>query len=162
MRIGIIGLGGMYRILRRALNKMEQPIAAVCDPDEERLLQAAQACTAVAYSDHREMLSREWLDAVLVAIPPGAHTTEVADIARAKSAVFVTPPVCLDLEQAIRTAAEIREAGVINQVGYRSRYSDIALEARVMVRDRPMNLGFGRLLCRMSASHPWWGQKGMS
>lgn len=162
MRIGIIGLGGMYRTLRRSLRKLDQPIAAVCDLDESRLQQAALDHTAIAYTDHQEMLDREWLDAVFIAIPPGAHTTQVADAARARCAVFVTPPVNLNLEEAIHTANVIREAGVINEVGYRSRYSDIALEARVMLRNRPLTLGFGRFLCRMSASHPWWGQRAIS
>lgn len=162
MRIGIVGLGGMYRILRRALNKLDQPIAAVCDPDEARLNQAAVDNTAIAYTDHEEMLSREWLDAVFVAIPQACHTEQVMHIARAKCAVFVTAPVALDLEQAVRTAAAIREAGVINQAGYRSRYSDVALEARMMIRNRPLNMGFGRFLCRMSPSHAWWGKKEIS
>lgn len=162
MRIGIIGLGGMYRILRRVLGKLNQPIAAVCDLDEGRLQQAAMDHTAIAYVNHREMLSREWLDAVFVTLPPAAYASQVIDAAEARCAVFVTPPVGLDLDHAVRTAAAIRAAGVINQVGYRSRYADIALEARVMVRNRPLNMGFGRFLCRMSPSHPWWGKKELS
>jgi predicted dehydrogenase len=162
MRIGIIGLGGMYRILRRALRKLDQPIAAVCDLDEGKVQQAALDHTAIAYTEHEEMLDREWLDAVFIALPPGAHTTQVQDAARARCAVFMTPPCALELEKAVETANVLRATGVINEVGYRARYSDIALEARVLIRNRPLTLGFGRFLCRMSPSHPWWGKKEMS
>jgi predicted dehydrogenase len=162
MRIGFIGVGGISRIYLRTLGKLEQSVAAVCDIDEDRLTAVAQEQGAAAYADYREMLQREWLDAVFIALPPAAYTTQVIDAAEARCAVFVTQPVGLDLDEAIRTAGALKDSGVVNQVGYQARYSDVALEARVLARNRPLTLGFGRFLCRMSASHPWWGKKAMS
>jgi len=161
MRIGIIGLGGMATSYLRSLARLEEPVAAVCDLDEERALQVAQEQHARAYTDHREMLARERLDAVFVAIPPGAHSTQVADAAAARAAVFVARPVAWDMETALRTLEAVQGAGVINQVGYQDRYSDVAEWAQALV-DRPLALGFGRFLCRMSPAHPWWGKKAIS
>jgi predicted dehydrogenase len=162
MRIGFIGVGGISRIYLRALGKLDQTVAAVCDLDEDRLTAVAQEQGAAAYADYREMLQREWLDAVFIAIPPAAHTTQVIEAAEARCAVFVTQPIGLSLDEALRVAGVLKETGVVNQVGYRARYSDIALEARVLARNRPLTLGFGRFLCRMSPSHPWWGKKAIS
>jgi predicted dehydrogenase len=162
MRIGFVGVGSLARLYLRHLARLEQPVAAVCDLDEARVKTVAQEQGAVAYLDHHEMLEREALDAVFVAIPPAAHTSQVADAAAARCAVFVAKPVALDLDIARRTAQVIAETGVINQVDYMARYSDIALEARGLVRHRDLTLGFGRFLCRMSPQHPWWGRKHIS
>jgi predicted dehydrogenase len=162
MRIGFIGVGGIASNYLRSLARLRQPVAAICDVDQDRAVAVAQQQNAKAYGDHREMLERERLDAIFTCIPPGAHTTEVADAATARAAVFVAKPVALDLETALRTQEAIERSGVINQAGYMARYSDITERARTLTGDRPIALGFGRFLCRMSPSHPWWGKFSMS
>lgn len=77
------------------------------------------------------MLAKESLDAVFVSIPPGAHRDQVIDVVNAGAAIFVAKPIGLDIQLVERTLAAINKAGVINQVGYMSRYSDMAPKARV-------------------------------
>jgi predicted dehydrogenase len=132
---------------------------AVCDINEERATAAAVEHGSAVYTAHREMLDGEWLEAVFVAIPPGSHTTEVRDVALAGIPVFTAKPVALDLETALRTQEAIDYTGVINQVGHMARYADVTAHARDLLSNRPpLNLGFGRFLCRMSPAHPWWGK----
>src|SRR5258708_5856984 len=125
MKFAFIGAGGIAGNYRRSLKRLEQPIAAVCDIDVDRAMRIAAEESAAAYTDHREMLAKERPDAVFVCIPPGAHTSQVADAARAGAALFVAKPVALDAETARRTQEAIASAGVINQAGYMARYSDI-------------------------------------
>lgn len=158
MRIGFIGVGGIAQNYLGSLDKLGRSVASVCDIAAARAVEVARKLRAAAYSDHREMLKQEALDAVFVAIPPGAHTTQVADVAAAGAAVFVAKPVALTLELALRTREVVAQSGVINQVGYMARYSDITEKARQLRGDRPLALGLGRFLCRMGA-HPWWGRK---
>ena len=162
MRIGFIGVGGIATNYLRSLARLEQPVVAICDLNQERAAQVAREQNAAAYSDHRKLLERERLDAVFVAIPPGAHTTQVSDAAAASAAVFVAKPVALDLPTAFRIRDAIETAGVVNQAGYMARYSDITEWARDLIQDRPLAMGFGRFLCRMSPLHPWWGKSAIS
>ena len=158
MKIGFIGVGGIAGNYLGSLKKLGRPVAAVCDIDAGRVGKVAAETGAAAYADHREMLSREKLDVVFVAIPPGAHLSQVADAAESGAALFVAKPVALDLETARRAQAAISCSQVLNQVGYMARYSDITQKAREWIGDRPLGLGMGRFLCRMG-NHPWWGQK---
>ncbi len=162
MRIGFIGAGGIAQLYLRSLQRLEQPVVSVCDTDEERAVRAAAQYEAQPYTDYREMLQRQRLDAVFVAIPPAAHMDEVADVARAGAAVFVAKPVALDLDTALRTRQVLEETGVINQAGYMARYADITEWARDLVRERDLTVGFGRFICRMSPLHPWWGKGAVS
>ena len=162
MRIGFIGLGWIAGVYRKGLQRIEQPISAVFDINPDQVAKFAAETGATPYRDYQEMLARERLGAVFISIPPGAHATQVADAARAGAAVFVAKPVALDLDLAVRTHEAIAASGVINQVGYMARYSDIAERAKELLHGRELGLALGRFLCRMGATHPWWGKRAIS
>lgn len=162
MRIGFIGVGGIAGNYRESLRRLGKPVAAVCDINPQRVEEISAIEKASPYTDHREMLAKEKLDVLFVAIPPGFHTTEVIDAARSGAALFVAKPIGLDWDLVRRTRDVIQEAGVLNQVGYMARYSDITEKARQVVGDRSLAMGVGRFLCRMGASHPWWGKLSLS
>ena len=158
LKIAFIGVGGIAGSYRGSLKRIERPIAAVCDINAERATAIATDENATAYTDHTEMLQKEKPDVVFTCIPPGAHTTQVADAAASGAAVFVAKPVAQDLETANRARDAIASAGVINQVGYMARYSDITAKAKELVGDQKLTMGIGRFLTRMGAGHPWWGK----
>ena len=162
MKITFIGVGGIAGNYRGSLKQLERPVAAVCDINAERVAAIAAEENATAYTDHSEMLQKEKPDVVFTCIPPGAHTIQVADAAASGAALFVAKPVAQDLETANHTRDAIATAGVINQVGYMARYSDITAEAKALVGDRKLAMGIGRFLTRMGANHPWWGKYDVS
>ncbi|MDP6111733.1 MAG: Gfo/Idh/MocA family oxidoreductase [Planctomycetota bacterium] len=162
MKIAFIGVGGIAGNYRASLRRLERPIAGVCDINPDRSHEIAKEESARAYTDHTEMLAEIKPDVVFVCIPPGAHTSQVADAARMGAAVFVAKPVALDLDTARRTRDAIADAGVINQTGYMARYSDMVEKAKEIVGDQALAMGNGRFLCRMGATHPWWGKFAVS
>ncbi len=162
LKITFIGVGGIAGNYRRSLKQLECPIAAVCDINAERAAAIAAEENATAYTDHTEMLQKEQPDVVFTCIPPGAHTTQVADAAAAGAALFVAKPVAQDLETAQYARDAITAAGVINQVGYMARYSDITAKAKELVGSQKLTMGIGRFLARMGANHPWWGKYDVS
>lgn len=161
MRVGMIGLGGIADVYRKGLRHYGQPLAAVCDINGAKVQEVSAAEGCAGYTDYRDMLAREQLDAVFVSIPPGAHAQQVIDVVGAGCAVFVAKPVGLDRALVDATAAAIAQSGVINQVGYMARYADIAAKARELIGERPIVMGLARFMVRMPASHPWWGKRAM-
>lgn len=159
MRIGMIGIGGIADVYRKALKEYAQPITAVCDINPARVQEIAAIEQCQGYTDYRDMLAKESLDAVFVSIPPGAHRDQVIDVVNAGAAIFVAKPIGLDIQLVERTLAAITKAGVINQVGYMSRYSDMAAKARELMGNRKVVMGLGRFMVRMGANHPWWGKR---
>jgi len=162
MKITFVGVGGIAGNYRSSLKRLQTPVAAVCDINGERASSVANEESARAYTNTTEMLEKEKPDVVFVCIPPGAHTTQAADAAKAGAAVFVAKPIALDMDVARHTRDAIETAGVINQVGYMARYSDISAKTKELIGDRKMAMGFGRFLCRMGAGHPWWGKFAIS
>lgn len=158
MKIAFIGVGGIAGNYRGSLRRLQRPIAAICDINADRAESVASDENATAYTDHQDMLQKEKPDVVFTCIPPGAHDTQVADAAKSGAAVFVAKPVAQDLSTGKNARDAIIDAGVINQVGYMARYSDITDKAKELVGDKELTMGIGRFLARMGASHPWWGK----
>ena len=158
MKIGFIGVGGIAGNYRGSLKRLNKPISAVCDINSDRANSIASDEKATPYTNHEEMLEKEKPDVVFICIPPGAHSTQVADSAKSGAAVFIAKPIAPNHDVGITTRNAIIESGVINQVGYMARYSDITDKAKELVGDTPLTMGIGRFLCRMGAGHPWWGK----
>ena len=157
MRIGFIGVGGIARNYLGSLAKLNRPVAAICDINPETAARVSGEQDCASYTDHREMLARESLDAVFVAIPPAAHDTQTIDVVEAGAHLFIAKPVAMDIDTARRTEAAVARSGCINQVGYMARYSDITDRAKELVQGHELGMGLGRFMARMPSSHPWWG-----
>ena len=162
MQIAFVGVGGIAQNYLSSLEKLNRPVAAVCDINAQTAARVADELNCTGYTDHREMLARESLDIVFVAIPPSAHDTQTIDAVAAGAHVFVAKPVAMDLDVARRTEQAIASTGCINQVGYMLRYSDITERTKELVQGRDLGMGIGRFLARMTPSHPWWGKAAIS
>jgi len=136
LRLGIIGLGFIARTahlpaLRPLVEAGEAAIVALCDRDRESAAQAADEFRgASVYDDHHAMLDREALDALFLLIPPTLHTDEELLAAEKGIPILVEKPQTLDLAQAVRFEAAIREVGIISTVGFMSRYYPAAERMR--------------------------------
>jgi predicted dehydrogenase len=162
MQIAFVGVGGIAQNYLGSLEKLDRPVAAVCDINPQTAARVADELNCTGYTDHREMLAIETLDIVFVAIPPSAHDTQTIDAVAAGAHVFVAKPVAMDLDVARRTEQAIASSGCINQVGYMARYSDITERTKELVQGRDLGMGIGRFLTRMTPSHPWWGKAAIS
>lgn len=162
MKIAIIGVGGIAANYRNCLATLQRPLTAVCDVDDSLAEKIGKEEACSAYNDYQHMLREIKPDVVFVCIPPGAHDRQVRDVVESGAAVFVAKPVALNPVVAVQTRDAILATGVINQVGYVARYSDVVLRARQLVAGKKVVMGSGRFMFRMVAGHPWWGDPRMS
>lgn len=152
LRIGFIGAGGVSAEYRQRLEELGERVAitAVCDLQPERADRLARGTGASAYTDWREMLANERLDAIFDNLPPFARADELVEAAGCGLHVFTTKPLGLSLEGPLRTLAAIESSGVINSVGHMFRYASTVTEVRRLLDGRPPLLMVGRAL----GAHP--------
>lgn len=97
-------------------------LVAVCDTTEY-LLDVIKRYTPVkTYTDYREMIASEKLDAVFVATPSRFHPQMVRAALDANLHVFCEKPFCLDVEEGARLAELAESKKRVNQVGYHYRF----------------------------------------
>ena len=126
LSIGVIGCGGISRGHRGwAKNNSATELVAVCDVDTERREsareQAGEDCTA--YTDYREVLDRDDIDAVFVLTPDHWHTLISMDACQAGKDVYCEKPLTLTIDEGKRLVAAVRRYGRVFQTGSQQRSS---------------------------------------
>lgn len=113
-RIGIIGLthDHVWGNLENLVETDEGELAAVADPHEPLLDRATQQYGCAAYTDYREMIARESLDAAYVFCDNAAGAEAGARAAERGLHVMVEKPMAATLEGAERLFAAATAAGV--------------------------------------------------
>ncbi len=107
IRYAIIGSGMMGQEHIRFLNYMEGvKVTAVSDPDPTMREHAATLADGEAYSDHRNLLSADLADALIIASPNHTHRDVLIDAMATDLPIMVEKPLCSTVEDA-RHIAEL-------------------------------------------------------
>ena len=131
IRAAVVGLGNMgmnhVRILR------EFPgldVVALCDADPERLASLARNSTARAYTDYREMLAKEQLDMVSIAVPTRAHAEVAAAAIRNGIHLMLEKPIAATVSDAQELKSQAEAASVRLAVGHIERFNPAVAELK--------------------------------
>ncbi|HID10509.1 MAG TPA: gfo/Idh/MocA family oxidoreductase, partial [Candidatus Latescibacteria bacterium] len=96
--VGVIGCGNMGRALARTLKEIEgAQVVACADSDEGRARELAEEFGAQAFSDYRNLLALDEVDAVVVATPGFLHEEMALASARAGKPIFCEKPMALSV-----------------------------------------------------------------
>ena len=123
-RIALIGLGAMGRNHLRVLSDLEGvELAAVCDQDARAVEGASHRHSIPGFSSVEEMLERERLDAVIVAVPTRFHARVALAALGGGLHVFVEKPIASNLEEGRALIAAAKRAGRVLAVGHIERFN---------------------------------------
>jgi len=108
-------------------------LVAVCDPTRY-ILDVIERYTGVkGYADHREMLDRVALDAVVIATPSRLHAEMVRAALDRGLNVFCEKPFCLDLDEGADLVKLAASRSLVGQVGYHYRFVAAFREAKRVI-----------------------------
>lgn len=156
IRVGFLGAGGIANAHMNALQLIEDvQIACVCDIDRDKADSAAARFVAKAYTDYRQMLDAEKLDALYVCVPPYAHEDQELMAAEKGIHLFVEKPVALTLDKARQVSEAIRRSGIVAAVGYHWRYQSNTNRAREILAGRQIGMVLGYWMGGFP-SVSWW------
>jgi myo-inositol 2-dehydrogenase/D-chiro-inositol 1-dehydrogenase len=162
IRVGFIGTGGIANHHLRSFNQIEEVmLAAFCDTDHSRAESAASTYGGKAYTDWRQMLDSEKLDAVFICVPPQAHVGQEEELAARGIPFFVEKPIANSLEKAQAIAGAVQKAGLITSVGYHWRYMTFTQLARERLAGQTIGMALGYWMGGMPGVF-WWRRLDMS
>ena len=117
-------------------------VIAVCDVDakhrqvaKEKIDKLAGNRDCDAYNDFREVLTRDDIDAVVIAAPDHWHVTIAVAAVKAGKAVYVEKPLTLTIREGRILADVVRRYGTILQVGSQQRSDEKFIKACELVRN---------------------------
>jgi len=123
-RYGVIGTGMMGVEHIENVNHIDGAVVtAYADPHpDSRAAAAILTDGAVAFSDHRDLLSSGLVDAVVVATPNHTHAAVLEDVLASDLHVLVEKPLCTTIADCRRVVAWANERPAVTWVGLEYRY----------------------------------------
>ncbi len=142
IQVGLIGCNGMGRAnLNNCAKHDDVVVTAACDVHKPRVDAVVKQFndTCNAYTDYRELLGREDVDAVIIATPPHWHALVAIHACEAGKDIYVQKPMTLHLAEDIALRNAVKKHGRISQVGTQIHASENY--RRVVEQVRSGNLG---------------------
>jgi predicted dehydrogenase len=137
LKIGLIGCGGIMHPHIEGWKTISgrAGIVAVADISEGNAkARVAQIGHAVhIYSDYRDLLADDEIDAVDIALPHHLHRDSIVAAAQAGKHVMSEKPFCLNLEEANDIAAAVVESGVTMMAGHNQLFYPSVMYAKQML-----------------------------
>jgi len=120
--VGHIGVGSEGGFLFRTAQQVKfVQSVAIADCFQSRRDGFAAICKGKAYSDFREMISRDDIDCVIIATTDHWHVPIAIAAAKAKKGAYVEKPLGLTLAQNIACEKFFKENGAVFQYGTQQR-----------------------------------------
>ncbi|GLW66951.1 inositol 2-dehydrogenase [Actinomadura rubrobrunea] len=136
LRLGVVGLGVISRFYLKALDRFpDVRLAAVCDLREEALRPFRD--TTPCHRDHRAMLEREDLDAIVVNVPNDRHVEICWDAVLSGRAVCVEKPLATRYEDGLELSRHAWAHDTVLFTAFHRRYNDNVLKLQRRLRGKP-------------------------
>lgn len=134
VNVGLIGCGGIShsRLLPAIVSEVpELNLVALCDVNETVLnLTGRQYKINRLYTDYKKMLSREDLDAVIIATNDESHVPITIAAAERGVNVWVEKPMALNMRDAERMREAVESSGIKFAVGFNRRFYTAYMRAK--------------------------------
>ena len=169
LRVGLIGCGSMNSVHARTLAGMPEKARLVgfFDRHADRAAQLAAKYggkDAAIETDHHALFAKAHLDAVVISLPPSAHTDEVDIAAGLGAHIFIEKPIAISREKAWHMTEACERAGIVTQVGFQLRFSPVVERLKALIDSGeagPAGLITARYFCNSLHAH-WWRVKDQS
>lgn len=131
VRFGIIGCGVIAPIHAQAIQETPQAkLVAASDVVERNARLLAERWPVDVYTDYRDMIARDDIDAVSLCVPSGLRAAIAEDCARAGKHILAEKPLEVTTERIDRMVRAADAAGVLLGCVFQSRFSDGARHVR--------------------------------
>ena len=125
LRVAVIGCGRISLMHLEPANMLEESeLVACCDIKEERANKVAKKYGIKAYTDYREMIDNENLDAVHICLPHYLHTKVACYAFEHNVNVLSEKPMDIDYASAENAVKLAKEKNVLYGVIFQCRYNN--------------------------------------
>jgi predicted dehydrogenase len=167
-KVGLIGLGWIAQVFHMPIISKfnDAEITCVCDRDKTRARAIAEKYGIKRfYTDYKEMLEKEELDAVDICTSTDMHKELSIACLEAKRDVFVEKPIARKLDEAIAIAESVKKNRRQLMVGMNHRFRPDAMMLRSFIENSELGKVFYAKtgwLKKPSSEGTWFSQKEMS
>ena len=141
--LSCVGVGGRgTAVMQGLLATGQAQVVGICDVDANRLAAVKNllrkkydSANCMSCTDFRDILSRDDVDAVMIATPDHWHALIAIAAAKAGKAVYCEKPLALTIQQGRRMVEAVHRYGVVFQTGTQHRSEPHFRRACELVRN---------------------------
>jgi predicted dehydrogenase len=137
IRVGAIGVGNRgQELLQEAVVVRGVQLVAIADIYTRRRDEAKKLAPGIeTFDDHRRLLDRKDIDAVIVASPLHIHARHFLDTLAAGKDLYVEKTMTWSIPEAEQCLAAVKDSGRVVQTGLQFESSGALADARRWIRD---------------------------
>ena len=136
LNVAVIGVGMMGRHHVRILDELKNSnLTAISDINERRVKELARKYHVNPYTDYKEMLKEEDIDAVSIAVPTTLHARVAIDCIREGKHVLIEKPIASTVKDGEKIVDEARKHRVKLMVGHVERFNPIVQKLKRMIEN---------------------------
>ena len=160
IRVAVLGCGAQGRNHLGGYAKLHGvKVAAVCDIDETRRVQAAAEYGATAhFGDYRDLLAAGDYDLVSVCTMPVSHREMVEAAFAIGANVICEKPFAMNLAETVSMAEAARAADRFLTLGFNMRFTPAAQFLKQFVSDGKLGKSISGSAWTVATDIPWWGK----
>ncbi|MBI5476229.1 MAG: Gfo/Idh/MocA family oxidoreductase [Ignavibacteriales bacterium] len=168
LKLGVIGLGWVSQIFHLpTIIKMDDvEIVAVCDKDKSRAKFIAERFNVQkVYTDYKQMLAKEELDAVDICTSTDSHLQITLDSLEAGKDIFVEKPIARHYHEAVQISEAVKQHKRKLMVGMNNRFRPDTMILKSFIEKGEIGKIFyvkAGWLKRISPDNKWMTQKDKS
>ncbi|MBQ7120538.1 MAG: Gfo/Idh/MocA family oxidoreductase [Oscillospiraceae bacterium] len=161
INIGLIGCGKISAGQIAAIDTIENAkIVAACDLSEENLKAVTEKTGARAYTDYKELLTKEKIDLVIISLPHFLHGEATCFAAEKGIDVFLEKPMGISVADCKNMIEVCRENNVMLWVGHAHCFNPAYMRAKELIDSgklgSPISFSETRNMDYFAASRPRW------
>ena len=131
MKVAVIGVGSMGQNHARIYANHENvELVAIADPNKEFLERVARKCNTKMYLDYKEMLEKEEIDAVSIAVPTKFHHEVATHVLNLKKHVLLEKPIASHENEASQIIECANQNNVKLMIGHIERFNPAIIELK--------------------------------
>ena len=143
VNVAVIGVGAMGKNHARVFSELENSnLVAICDSNEQVGKEIADKFKAKFYSDLKEMLEKENIDAISICVPTKLHKETTLSIINKKIHVLVEKPIATTIEEAKEIIDEAEKNNAKLMIGHIERFNPIIIELKKRIKNNELGKVF--------------------
>lgn len=124
IRVAVIGVGSMGQNHARVyFHNDDVQLVAVADSNKEAVEKVAKKFNTRAYTDYREMLELEQIDAVSIAVPTSLHKTVALAVLEKGKHILLEKPIASTEQEALEIIEAAKRNNVKLMIGHIERFN---------------------------------------
>ena len=134
LNAGVIGVGNMGRHHARNYNEISATdLVAVSDIDPKVGKEVAERLKCKFYTDYREMLKKEKIDLLTIAVPTKLHKKVALDCIAKGIHILIEKPIAATVGEAKEIVQKAKQKGIKFTVGHIKRFNPAVLKLKEMI-----------------------------